>query len=102
MKARSRTRRAIAARVAALTLAAVALTLAVWYLWRPGHIVWARNAYGMTAVGAWSGFEGFSAFMAYWFFELRGRTVVTVAALAGWMAAAWLSFPDEPAEARRT
>lgn len=65
------------------------LALGIWYLWRPGHMVWARNAYGMADVGAWTGWEAVMATSAYWFFELKGRTVVTVLALAIWIGSAW-------------
>lgn len=66
------------------------IALCLWYLWWPQHVLWARNAYGMASVGAWTGWEGFLASAAFWFFELRGRTVVTVLGVALWMAFAWL------------
>ena len=65
------------------------LALSIWYLWRPEHMVWARNAYGMADAGAWTGWEAVMATFAYWFFELKGRTVLTVLALAMWIGCVW-------------
>lgn len=77
--------------LASIGLLALAASLAamVWYLWRPSHLVWVRNAYGMAQVGAWGGAEGFGALLLYWFFELRGRTVVTALAVVIWGLACW-------------
>jgi len=77
-----------------LWLIALAFVLAVmvWYLWRPSHVVWARNAYGMAQVGAWEGLQGFSAYVLFWFFHLRGRTVVAVLSIALWIWVFWRLF----------
>ena len=69
--------------------AAALLLGAVDLLWRPGHLLWARNAYGMAQAGAWTGGDAFLAFMTYWFLEMHGRTVVTIALLGGWLWGAW-------------
>lgn len=86
----------IALRVFFLAALAAALAMAVWYVWRPSHLVWARNAYAMTQAGAWEGWEGFSALLVYWFFELRGRTVVALLSMLTWFLSAWSVLGREP------
>lgn len=74
-------------------LALLAMTLAfpaaVLFLWEPEHLTWAHNAYGMAKVGAWDGGHGFVAMVAYWFFELKGRSLVSMAMLCAWIGCAW-------------
>ncbi|SFF33983.1 hypothetical protein SAMN04489711_1393 [Paracidovorax wautersii] len=79
----------IALRGLFLGILTAVFAMVVWYVWRPSHLVWARNAYAMTQAGAWDGWEGFIALLAYWFFELRGRAIVTVLAMVLWCLSAW-------------
>ena len=72
-----------------LLLLASLIGLGLWNLWRPEHVVWAKNAYGMAQAGAWEGWEGFVASMAFWFFDLKGRTAATLLGIAVWVACAW-------------
>ncbi len=64
-------------------------------LWNPDHLTWARNAYGMAQVGAWEGWRGFVATIVYWFFELKGRTLVSTAMLGAWIVGVWWWVRDD-------
>lgn len=58
-------------------------------LWDPDHLTWARNAYGMAQVGAWEGGRGVLAVLVHWFFELKGRSLVSTSMLCAWIVCVW-------------
>lgn len=88
-RANKRGRLGIVVGAIGLLAAGCLLALGLWFLWRPEHVVWARNAYGMAEVGAWTGWDGFQAYLAYGFFEWKGRTALTAFAVLLWLASAW-------------
>lgn len=79
---RVRGARLVLAATVALLFGAVGIVL-----WDPNSVLWARNGYGMAQAGAWTGMAAMAAQVAYWFYELKGRVVVSFGMLVvlGWM-----------------
>ena len=71
-----------------LTLTLVFPAFVKW-LWNPEFLIWARNAHGMAEIGAWDGMRGVMATSVYWFFELKGRSLVTMTVLCAWIVCVW-------------
>lgn len=56
----------------------IAIAVCIWIIWSPTFVVWAKNAHGMARNGTWTGSEAAIATFAYWFLELKGRTVTSI------------------------
>ena len=77
------------ARLLVAAVLALAFTWVAMVIWDPTNPIWARNAYGMSQVGAWTGIEAVGAYVAYWFYEFWGRTILSSAMLAAQCWALW-------------
>jgi|ERR1035437_1518933 hypothetical protein len=81
-------RRRLIYRLLACVALAVLFSLLGGVLWQPENILWSHNAYGMAKSGAWTGLDAVWAILVYWFYALRGRTVVTMLMLVVWVLVA--------------
>lgn len=70
--------------------------------WSAENLLWSRNAYAMAQAGSWTGLEAFAAWCVYWFFEIGGRTVLSVSLLVCvvWQFKRAIVFTHTPGEQR--